>query len=258
VAKPQRIPQGGQRWRPNVGLDPAAYLIHPGDVRAPGKHRPGNLRHARPYLVCGKAMFVFPVGTEGFRRSGQAQLGLHHHIGGHYVTGRTIHREEARIELTGTFPGTTSQQNMVDCITVLTAIAPRNGMSLYMPGIFGHLQFVLPETWDFNHDPTDRTHSIDFTISFVRCGTGQKVTDPHGIVPPPQPLVKSVPRGTPSRVFRAKDGARSFQAIAATVYNNSAYWQKLAEMNQKLVHSAKLPAHKVPTHRWPIGTAIYW
>jgi len=127
-----------------------------------------------------------------------------------------------------------------------------------MPGIFGHTQFVLPETWDFNHAADDRTHSIDFTTSFVRCGTGAKVADPHGVAPPPQPQASTNTRGTPSRTFKAKDGARSFQAISAIVFHDSGYWQKLAEMNATLVRKAKLPQHSVPTHRWPIGTSIHY
>src|SRR4029077_13314409 len=261
MAKPSRISTKSRKekpWLPGTGQDPARYLINPGDVRAPGKHRPGNLRHARPYIVNGAKMFVFPVGTEGFRRSGQAQLALHHYIGGMNVDGRAMHYEEARIELTGTFPGITSQQNMVDCIHVLTSISPRHGLVLYCPGVFDREQYVLAETWDFSHQADDRTHSIDFSVSFVRKGTGKKVKDPHGVKPPPQPQRKSDPRGDGTNVFHARDGARTFNAIAMLLWHNSAYWKRLSNMNYTLVHRAKLPMHKVPTHRWPIGTKIHY
>jgi len=257
MARPDRI-RRNDPWQDGRGEDPAKYLIHPGDVRQPGKHRPGNLRHARPYIVNGSQMYVFPIGTEGFRRSGQATLGLHHHIGGHYVIGRAMHRDEARIELRGTLPGVTAKQNMIECITMLTSIAPREGMHLYVPGVFGQVQNVLPESWDFNHDPEDRTHSIDFTITFVRSSTGKKVTDPHGAEPPPQPGVKKAHRGNPARVFIVQEGYRTFQAIAAFKYHNSGQWLKLANQNQTLVRRAHIPLHKVPTHRWPLGTKIHW
>ena len=93
-----------QIWKPGTGQDPAAYLVYPGTINAPGKATPGNLRHARPYLVNGSKLYPFPTGVEGFERSGQATLGLHHYIGDNTVDGVTIHYEEARITLSGTFP----------------------------------------------------------------------------------------------------------------------------------------------------------
>lgn len=258
MARPPRIHKQAQVWKRGTGQDPAAYLVDPGSVAKPGKHKSGNLAHARPYIVNGVKMFVFPVGTEGFRRSGQATLGLHRYLGSDAVDGRTMHYEEGRIELRGTFPGITSQQCKVDAIHVLTSVAPRSGMILYVPGVFDREQFVLPETWDFNHTEDDRTHSIDFTISFVKISTGKMLNDPRGTPPPPQPIRKTVPRGKASRTFRAKDGARSFQTIATLVYNNSGLWAKLAEMNQALIRKAGVAQHQVPSHRWPIGTAIHY
>lgn len=256
MAKPNRIRDSAQIWRPGRGLDPAAYLVDPGSVTAPGRHSAGGLFHARPYLVNGAKMFVFPVGTEGFRRSGQASLSLHRYIAAHHIDGRTMHYEEGRIELRGTFPGLTSQQNMVDCIHVLTSVSPERGITLYAPGVFDREQYVLAETWDFNHDPEDRTHSIDFTLAFVRISTGALVKDPHGKPPPPQPLRKTEPRGWSHQTFVVKDGARTFQSIAAIVYHNSGLWMRLADKNQTLIRKTKIPQHKIPTHRWPIGTSV--
>lgn len=258
MASPKRISTGGELWKQGSGQDPAAYLVDPGSVTAPGKHKPGNLAHARPYIVNGAKMFVFPVGTEAFRRSGQATLGLHRYLFADAVDGRTIHYEEARIELTGTFPGLTSQQCMVDAIHVLTSVAPPSGMVIYVPGVFDREQLVLPETWDFNHAEDDRTHSIPFTISFVRISTGKMLNDPRGTAPPPQPVKKTVPRGSASRTFRAKDGARTFQTIALVLYNNSAQWAKLAGLNQALITKAGLGQHQLPNYRWPIGTPVHY
>jgi hypothetical protein len=258
MANPPRIKNPGTIWKQGTGQDTAAYLVDPGSVISPGKHRAGNLGHARPYLVNGAKMFVFPVGTEGFRRSGQAALGLHRYLAGKDVDGRTMHYEEARIELTGTFPGITSQQKMVDAIHVLTATAPESGMVLYVPGVFEREQFVLAETWDFNHAADDRTHSIDFSITFVRLGFGKILNDPRGTAPPPQPQKKTAPRGKASRVFTIKDGARTFQSIASIVYHNSGMWVRLADMNQTLVRQAHLGQHQIPNHRWPIGTKVHY
>src|SRR5262245_51040237 len=87
--------------------DPAKYLVNPGVVKGPGKHTAGHLQHARPYIANGSRLFVFPVGVEAFTRRGEAQLGLHRYIGAISTDGQTINYEEARIELSGTFPGLT-------------------------------------------------------------------------------------------------------------------------------------------------------
>jgi hypothetical protein len=257
MPQPDRIEY--EIWKPQRGMDPAAYLVDPGRVTAPGRHSAGNLRHARPYLVNGNTIFVFPVGTEGFRRSGQATLGLHRYIGDNADDGVTIHLEEARIELTGTFPGTTAQDNMVNCVNILRTPAPDPGLTLYAPGVFEKEAYVLPETWDFSHDPDDRTHSIAYTISLVRIGEGRKVKDLPGRPPPPQPLRKRKPKGKPSHIFTAKDGVRTLRAISKKVYGNAEKWKRLVQLNQGLLNSwnrthPDIPTYKLPTFRWPVGT----
>lgn len=254
-----------ENFRQNAGVDPARYLVNPGKVTGVNKHTPGQLRHARPYLVSGNVIFVFPVGVEGFTRSGSAQLGLHRYLGENAVRGNITHREEARIELRGTFPGNTSQINMVNCINVLRSEPPSPGLRLYAPGVFETEQYVLPESWRFTHDPEDRTHSIDYEIALVRTGEGITINDPLGVPPSPNPGVKTDPRGQPTRVFTVADGARTLRAIAAIVYKDPAGWQRLVTLNQgdlallqrsiALQNSLKgLPTHQLPTYRFPIGT----
>lgn len=247
-------------WHPGTGQDPAKYLVNPGSVSAPGKHSAGQLRHARPYLVSGNKIFIFPVGVEGFTRSGQSQLGLHHYIGGNAVDGVTIHFEEARIELTGMFPGISAQDAMVECINILRSQPREPGLVLYAPGVFEREQYVLPETWNFTHPEDDRTHSISYTISLVRIGEGGTAKDKKGIPPTPNPTTRKIkPRGKPSRIFTAKDGARTFRAISKIVYGNQNRWDRLVSLNQGQLNNWKknhpaIPNHQLPTFRWPIGT----
>lgn len=253
----------GQTWTPNTGGDPARYLVDPGRVTAPGKHSAGALRHARPYIASGSRIFVFPVGLEGFTRSGQAQLGLHHYIGDVSVDGMAIHFEEARIELNGTFPGNTSPEVMTDCLNILVS-QPKDNLVFYAPGVFEREQYVLAENWNFTHDPDDRTHSIAYTISLVKIGTGKKVADPHGKPAPPNPTVKVRPKGKPVRIYTVKDGARTLRTIAKKVYGNQNKWHKLVTLNQGQMASWQrsnalnkayhLPTYKLPTFRWPVGT----
>lgn len=251
-------------WRPGTGLDPAKYLIKPGQITGRNKHSPGNLGHARPYIVSGNVIFAFPVGVEGFTRSGTAQLGLHRYLGENAVRGNVTHREEARIELNGTFPGLTAQELMVTCINILRSAPPKPGLILYAPGVFNAEQYVLPESWTFAHDPEDRTHSITYQISFVRTGEGNTVKDPIGKAPDSQPGLKVDPRGKPTRSFTVTDGARTLRQIAFFVYHDQNKWQQLVNLNAgqlalwqrsaALNAAADLPAYKLPTYRWPIGT----
>jgi hypothetical protein len=248
-------------WRDGEGNDPAKYLIEPGSVKiVPGGEKvdPGNLRHARPYITNGRKLFVFPVGAEGFRKSGSATLGLHRNIGDDDVTGMTVHRREGRIILEGMFPGVTAQDNMVECEAMLVSVQ-RNGLALHVPGVFDNEQMVLPDTWDFSHDRDDRTHSIDYTITFVKIGIGQKLPDPHGKPPHQNPSVKTKPRGKPHRVFVIKAGVRTFRGIANVVYKNPDAWHKIVKLNEGQLnnwkrHHPNVPNHQLPTYRWPIGT----
>ncbi len=249
-----------QIWKPGQGQDPAAYLVYPGTVNGPGKATPGNLRHARPYIVNGSRLYAFPTGVEGFRRSGQAMLGLRHFIGDNTVDGVTMHYEEARISLTGTFPGLTAQQNMVECINILRSHTKERGLVLYAPGVFNREQYVLPENWDFTHDADDRTHSIDYSITFVRIGEGQRVKDPKGTPAPRNPTSKTKPKGKPGRIFTVKAGVRTLRGIAKAVYGDADKWQQIVALNRSQLAdwqgSGNQPkgGFSLPFFRFEIGT----
>jgi hypothetical protein len=180
--------------------------------------------------------------VEGFRRSATSQLGLHHYIGDNAVDGITVHYEEARIELSGTFPGITSQDNMVACFNILRTPPQDPGLILCAPGVFDNEAYVLPESWDFTHDAEDRTHSIDYSITLVRIGDGRKLKDPHG--------------GAIRDVFTVKDNARTFRAIAKAVYKDPDRWNEILRLNGNTVGSwwSSIPAYQLPTYRWPVGT----
>lgn len=249
-------------WKDGMGRDPSRYLLHPGSVKMSDTGKvtttPGNLHEVRPYIINGKKLFVFPVGPEGFRRSGQAQLGLHRPIGHDEVRGVTVHRREARIELSGMFPGTSAQSNMVNCDDIL-ASSQTNGLSLWVPGVFDAEQFVLPESWDFTHDAEDRTHSISYTITFIRVGYGQKIPEKHGAPGQQGPIIRRKPKGKPHKIFTVKAGYHTFRSIAKRVYGSQKSWQKLVKLNAGQIHKWEkkyhsIPSHKMPTHRWPTGT----
>lgn len=263
MSDPDRI-RRNSRWRPGRGLDPAAYLIDPGTVSGPGQHSAGQLAHARPYIVAGNSIFVFPVGVEGFRRTGSATLGTHKYIGDNAVDGVTTHFEEARITLTGTFPGLTAQDTMVECINTLRAQHEDNGLVLYAPGVFEREQYVLADDWEFDHAEDDRTHSITYSITFLRIGEGRNVTDPRGAAPPPQPTAGTMTKGSPAKTFIVRDGAQTLRAIAGIVYGNVNKWPQLVDLNAGQLADWQrgnalnaiygLPTYQIPTYRWPVGT----
>jgi hypothetical protein len=258
------IPPRAREGNTLTGEDTAKYLVNPGTVKSPGRHSAGNLRHARPYLANGSKFFVWPIGVEGFTRRGEALLGLHRYIGGNASDGVTINHEEARIELTGTFPGITAQANMVNCINMLRSKTPERGLILYAPGVFNREQYVLPESWEFDHPEEDRTHSITYRITLARIGEGAKVRDPHGTAPPPNPSVKKIkPKGKPSRIYVINDGIRTLRMVANEVYGNQNSWQELVKKNQTAISKWRkthqnLPNHRLPTFRWPVGTKFHY
>jgi hypothetical protein len=254
----------GDRWTPNTGQDPARYLINPGSVRGPNNHSAGNLVHARPYLASGNRIFVFPVGVEGFRRSGSAGVSLHKYLNQAAVDAHTFHREEGRIELSGMFPGVRAQDAMVQAISILASKPPAPGLILYAPGVFDQEQYVTPEQWDFSHDPEDRTHSIAYSITLVRTGVGPKVTDKKGTPAPPNPSITVKKKSQPTRLFTVVEGARTLRQISFQVYHNADQFQKLVVLNQDQIANFQrsnaeniayhLPSYTLPTYRWPIGT----
>lgn len=258
TARPPRI-QENDYWLQGIGLDPAAYLLDPGHVESPGDELPGQLAHARPYFSNGSDLFVFPVGVEGFQEQGQATLGLHHYIGDTEADGVTVHYDESRITLSGMWPGITSVEVMKDCRKMLRSHPKGNGVILWVPGVFEQEQYVLPETWTFDHAEDDRSHSITYSITVVRIGTKHRVSDPTGSIPPPNPGQSNTPAGKPAKIFTVKAGVRTLRGIAKRVYNNANEWPRIVRHNEGQLNKWKknhpdIPNHKIPTYRWPIGT----
>lgn len=233
-------------FRQNVGQDPARYLVP--DI---------NLYHKRPSLQSGDKVYVWPVGVEGLRQTGTATLAIHHYFADDDADVQIIHKDESRIEMSGTLPGITSVDSMAALRLVIRDDTPDPGKILYLPGIFERVQYVVVENYDFNHAPDDRSHSFDYTITFVRTGAGKRIRDPHGRPAPPNPTTKTKQRGArATRFVTIKAGERTFRQVAAKVYGNQAKWNHLLDLNLKLVKG--IAFHNLPNYRWPLGTPIYY
>lgn len=240
------------RWSGGTEMDTARYLVNPGD-----NTDAGSLVHIRPYLDNGQTIFIFPVGVEEFRASGDTQLGLHHYIGDNAVDGVVLHWEEGRITLAGTFPGITSHTNMVELRNILrTPPKQDKGLTLYANGVFENEQYVLPESWEFSHDRDDRSHSIDYTITLVRTGDSKRLADKPGDPPPPNPSHSTTPLGAPSRIFTIKSGARTLQAMSTITYVplNIIVNLNQGQLNKWQKSHPKVSNVQLPFYRWPIGT----
>lgn len=206
-----------------------------------------------PKIVCRKKIFVWPVGTEGFRRSGAATLGIHKYLGRGYVDVHVVHRDEARIEMSGTFPGRTSVKNMHDLIAILTMSGVKY---LYVPGVFSNVQTVFVENYDFPHDREDRTHSIDYTVTFVRTVTGAKIDAKQVAMMPledtgPSQRLNSTVNTQSERVVIVSDSMNTFRAISSAVYGDADKWRTLVDLNLDQVQTLNSGSNGPQIHEMP-------
>lgn len=240
---PQIVLPRGHNAR--YGEDTARYLLDPGD------------EFRRPYLrIPGGARFRFPVGTEGFRYTGNASLGIHKYIGDADIEVNVIYRDEPRIVMSGLFPGKQGPAFMRQLLPILEARTPKVGKVLFLPYIFPRIQYVAAENWEFSHDAEDRTRDIGYNLTFLMVGVGSVITIPGPDVPTPNP----VPPTPPVRYVRVKDGQRTLRGLAKKVYHNSTKWNKIYNLNKKKLDADfkkhHVPRHKYPSHRLPLGMKL--
>ena len=245
--RPETVKES-ERWKLGTGMNPAKYLIPDSE-----------LRYARPMLRSGSKEFVWPVGIETFRHSGNALLGVRRYIGDNAADVQVVHKDEARIEMTGTFPGTTAVACMIALKDVILAETPDRGKILFLPGVFEEVKYVAVESYDFNHSEDDRTHSIDYTITFVIMGTGFSFQTPNATgtttTTTSSPVVTATrPLSPGGRILSTTGGASNFQHIAKIVYGNPDKWPKLVDLNQALF--ATIPAKDLPFKLWTEGIEI--
>jgi hypothetical protein len=199
------------------------------------------------------------------RQSGSATLAIHHYIGDNDADVQVIHKDESRIEMTGTFPGIKGVDSMAALRLVIRDDTEAGGKILFLPGILDRIQYVVVENYDFVHGADDRTHSWDYTVSFIRTGAGRRIPDPHGRPAPPNPRRRVKPKGKPLRSIRAAAYRRTFRQIAKEVYGDQNKWTYLADLNMTLISDSKMslsdqniPYFNIPTYQWPLGTKIYY
>jgi hypothetical protein len=249
--KPKVTPDKGWTDRPKIRDDTAWYVVNKNQFERPR------------ILIPGGEKFEFPLGTEGFRLSGSAQLATHHYIGDNAVEVQVLHRDESHIEISGILPGNTSDQNMNALRDILVKGTPKQGKILSLPGIFPKQQMVVVESYEFSHPEDERTDSIFYTITFIRVGVGKKVQRAKLAGPTPSSHVvphkkKKPKRPIGQRIFTIRDTARTLRTVAKVVYGNPDKWKYVYWKNRKRIDGMHLPQHQIPTHIWAIGTKFYY
>lgn len=226
--------------------DPAKYLVE-------------RRRFERPTLaVVGGAEFEWPLGVEGIRIAGTAQLAEHLFIGDNAPVVQVMHLDNRRIELTGMFPGLTGSTNVQDLLTVITANAPA-GKVLTLPGSMTFAaQIVQVESYDFSHPEDDRTNSWVYSITLRRVGVGKKVPKPKVIKSPNVPHSTTKPKGKPAKIFVVRAGVRTLRAVSKSVYKNADRWREIYKKNEKVLNSLHIPLHQLPTKPLPLGMRLHY
>ena len=241
-----------QVWRPGTGQDPAKYLLPD-----------SQLRYARPKLTSGTKEFIWPVGTEAFRQSGSAVLGIRKYIGDNSADVHVIHKDEMHLEMTGTFPGLKSAAAMIKLKDVILAQTPERGKILTLPGIFEEVKYVAVESYEFSHDQDDRTHSIDYSINFVVMGTGGAIRNRKAKVPAPQPGTSKRPGqspkrppSAPNRTFTMTGTTNTLPLMSKQVYGTPDKWPQIVEHNQAYFKARHAGEHHLAWLRFSAGTKL--
>jgi hypothetical protein len=214
---------------------------------------------ARPYIsVPGGPTFVWPLGIEGFELQDAAELGIHKYIGDIQLDVEVTHRNQATLVLSGIFPGHTSVKNMQALRLVFQAEQPPTGKILHVPGVLAQAQFIACQSLTSSHAEDERSQDITYSLTVIRVGTG---TDVPGSAP-----IVTAPTGTPkpsasgSRSFHATATVNTLRKIAAKLYGDAAKWTMLYSnaTNATWFTKRKIPTHKIPDYRLPIGTVVHY
>jgi hypothetical protein len=264
--RPPVVQRIGEAQRPagvfGYGADDAGYIV--------GLERFERVRLLHPQ---GKD-YEWPLGMEGFDLSGSQQQGIHHYIGDNAPVVQVTHMDDARVTLSGVFPGSTGADNMQDLRSALRQIPPDDGFQLILPssltrdGDAWRPLLVFIENYRFTHEEGDRSGTIAYEVNFIQVGTAnRRLKKPHTTAPPANPRDKKAkPKGrgaTSTRYFTVKAGYRTLRQIAKKVYGDADKWKKLYDLNKYAISSGAawglpkaIPASKIPTVELPIGFQV--
>lgn len=222
---------------------------------------PRSLWHRPRFYIIGGLSFEWPLGTEDIILSGTVTLAKHLYIGDDIAEVQVVHRDDATVEMSGTFPGKTGAQNMKLCRNVIRAPDPPGHKRLELPGIYPTAQKVVVESYQFQRSRDDSSMSWEYTITF-------SLTGPGGSVDQPQALLSQAPtvgfpaafRGSSARSYTVKGLRRTLRTIAFEVYGDPNSWKKLFQLNEQTLddYFSSVPFAVVATTELPLGFKIQY
>ncbi len=188
--------------------------------------------------------FEWPGGLEGIRVSGTVGIAQHLYLGDNAPVVQVVHRDSRRIELRGGFLGKTGSANMRGLIEVITSPIPQGYWILNLPAVvFPREQTVVVENYDYDHPEDDRNQSWNYSITMVRTGVGNTISDETSPVttPPTGTPPSGDPKGVADKTFTTRSGAETLRTIANIVYGDPNKWRVIYEKNKQLFDSFKIP-----------------
>lgn len=225
--------------------DPAAYILRP------------DVEFRRPWLATPEGTaFVWPMGVEGFDVNSDVTLGVHQYIGDPDVDAIVVFPDQTQIVLNGSFPGLTGIDAMQELKRVIREPTPKQGKYLALPGILEDIARVHVQNARFTHESGDTTHSVGYSISFIRVGLDRKLVLPalapggnQGTSSPTPDRVglSSVSTGSASSTIRSLS---AFQAAT----NTSLY--SVIKGNADVFADAGIPLFQSPFKSLPAGKAL--
>lgn len=245
-------PPGFQGTFDTHGEDEARYILKP------------DHEFDRPWLASpqgkGGVAFVWPLGVEGFQFSSSATAGIHHYIGDNDVYIDIVYPDEYHITLNGLLPGRTS----IDLIPLLRQVIlhqadPPGNKLLSIPPAAASIYNVKIISYSFEHDQTDFTHNVTYSIEFIRTGVGSLAASTVDALPSLGPSSAQL-RGSSSRTYIVKSGARSFASLCNTLYGNSDMQSmiQLYTLNERTLARLGILFYKIPYALIPAGTLLHY
>jgi|SRR5215831_1189398 len=214
----------------------------------------------RPWVATpGGSAYVWPGGVEGFQLTSNAETGIHKYLGEIGTDVIVVYPDEFHISLSGTFPGKTSVANLHALRSVLLQ-QTIYGHILALPGIQSQLLYVVPINHQFAHDPGDYTSNVNYSVEFIKTGTGSNYKLPPLHLPQSNPTVKTSARGKNQRHVTTKHGFQTLRAIANQVYHDVSQEAilMLASKNASALKKHNISLQKSVTAKLPVGMRINW
>lgn len=237
-------------------------------IRIPDDGPPQKRGFERPWLIIpgtNKA-FVWPGGVEGFTLEGRPELGIYKYIGDVDIDAIVVYPDEPRITLTGTFPGNTSDGNMIQLrsLLALAQVSHERGMVLHVPYILPRAQYVLCDNYSFSHAVDERTQNIDYNVSFLKIGEGSRIKDTKPTNPTSERRGSST-KGKPQRFYTVKANRSTMRSVVSDLYGSDIFITEdryanaaaqIYKANEKTFRKEGITLHRAGTMKLPPGIKL--